>query len=122
MGSKLKAAALLLVITLSFSAGVLFAQSRSQALDAPRLAAANPRSVEILRVWAAPDGPQDLTLRTNWSDPAAWGLLLVDIAQHVSRAYAANGQDQKKVLARIKAGFDAEWSHSTDAQPAKKGR
>ena len=86
------------------------------------MATANPRSVEVLRVWAAPDGPQDLTLRTNWNDPAVWGLLLVDIAQHVSRAYAANGHDQKRVLARIKAGFDAEWSNPTDVQPAKKGR
>ena len=122
MRSKVTVAALLLATALSFSAGVIFGQSRSQALDAPRLAAANPRSVEILRVWAAPDGPQDLTLRTNWNDPAAWGLLLVDIAQHASRAYAANGLDEKKVLARIKAGFDAEWSHSTEVQPSKKGR
>lgn len=98
MQLKLKALALLSIVGLSFSAGLIFAQSRSQALEAPRLATANPRSVEVLRVWAAPDGPQDLTLRTNWNDPAVWGLLLVDIAQHVSRAYAANGHDQKRVL------------------------
>ena len=119
---KLKILALIFTVGLSFSAGLIFAQSRSPALEPPRLATANPRSVEVLRVWAAADGAQDLTLRTNWKDPAAWGLLLVDIAHHASRAYAATGQDQKLVLARIKAGFDAEWSNPTDVQPAKKGR
>jgi uncharacterized protein DUF5076 len=122
MKPKLRILGLLLAVGISFSAGLIFAQSRSQALEAPRLATTNPKSVEVLRVWASPDGSQDLTLRTNWNDPAAWGLLLVDIARHASRAYAANGLDEKRVLSRIKAGFDAEWSNPTDVQPPKKGR
>jgi hypothetical protein len=53
-------------------------------------------------------------LRTNWSDPAAWGLLLVDIARHASLAYEREGRDRAETLARIREGFDAEWSSPTD--------
>ncbi len=51
-----------------------------------------------------------------WSDPAAWGILLVDIARHVAIAYqGADGRDANVVLARVKAGFDAEWTCPTDS-------
>jgi hypothetical protein len=70
---------------------------------------------EVLRVWSGDSLPQQFVLQTTWSDPAAWGLLLVDVAQHVARAYAATtGLSADDALARIKSGFDAEWSDSTD--------
>jgi hypothetical protein len=103
----------LIMLIGSFSGGIIFAQQRPQALNPPPMAA-KPDAIEILRVWAAPGVPQQLVLQTVWKDPAAWGLLLVDVARHVSRAYAADGQDEKKVLARIRAGFDAEWGNPTD--------
>lgn len=103
-----------MALAASFSAGIIFAQQNfSQPLEPPPIAA-NPKSIEVLRVWAVPGAPQQVTLRPAWKDPAAWGLLLVDIARHASRAYAADGQDEKKVLARIRAGFDAEWGNPTD--------
>jgi Domain of unknown function (DUF5076) len=37
----------------------------------------------ILRVWAGPGLPQQVTLNVPWDDPAAWNLVLVDIARHV---------------------------------------
>jgi hypothetical protein len=85
----------------------------AQVLDPPPLATER-EAVEILRVWAAPNDAQQVTLRTNWSDPAAWGLLLVDVARHAARAYEREGQDPAEALARIRAGFDAEWSSPTD--------
>lgn len=84
------------------------------ALDVPPIARSNPNAVEILRVWAAPGLPQQLTLKPTWKDSAAWGLLLVDVARHVAIAYASEGQEHNAVLARIKAAFDAEWKSPTD--------
>jgi hypothetical protein len=50
-----------------------------------------------------------------WQDPAAWGLVLVDLARHSAQAYEHDGQKRDEVLARIRAGFDAEWSAPTDS-------
>jgi hypothetical protein len=37
--------------------------------------------------------------------------LLVDLARHVAQAYAqGEGADPAQVLARIREGFDAEWT------------
>lgn len=87
----------------------------SRKLDIPPAAAADPRSVELARVWAA-EGVQHVTLLTShWSDPAAWGICLVDLARHLARAYEqCEGKDQTQTLARIKEGFDAEWDSPTD--------
>ena len=82
-------------------------------LNPPPIAKSQPNSVEILRVWAVPDGPQQLTLITKWDDPGAWGLVLVDVARHAAQAYARNGVGRERALARIKELFDAEWSSPT---------
>jgi hypothetical protein len=84
------------------------------ALELPQIAQNNPQAVEILRVWAVPGSPQQLTLRTTWKDAGAWGLLLVDVARHAAQAYAQEGQDPGVVLARIRQLFDAEWAAPTD--------
>jgi len=85
----------------------------TQALEPPPLASRRD-SVEMVRVWAAPNDGQQIVLRTMWSDPAAWGLLLVDIARHAAKAYEREGRDPAEVLARIREGFDAEWVVPTD--------
>ena len=84
------------------------------ALEAPPIAQSNPESVEVLRVWVARESPHQITLRTTWKDPGAWGLLLVDVARHAAQAYASEGQDPKVVVARIRELFDDEWSAPTD--------
>lgn len=73
------------------------------------------QSKELARIWAA-GGKLHVSLATDmWDDPAAWGIMLVDIARHVSRAYKqTKGPDPEDVLARIRAGFDAEWTAETD--------
>ena len=90
-------------------------RKQPQALEWPPIATSNPEAVEILRVWAARGFGQQITLRICWTDPAAWGLLLVDIARHASQAYQREGHDPKYVLARIREAFDAEWSSPTSA-------
>jgi hypothetical protein len=73
-----------------------------------------PNAVEVLRVWAVPGQPQQLALQTTWKDPAAWGLLLADIARHSSRAYANNGASEQETFARILQAFQAEIQAPTD--------
>jgi hypothetical protein len=89
-------------------------KSNQDSLEPPPIAEDNPRAVEVLRVWAAPGSPQQLTLRTTWNDAGAWGLLLVDVARHAAKAYAKEGKSEKLVLARIRQLFDSEWADPTD--------
>ena len=89
-------------------------RKQAQDLDPPPVAMSNAEAVEILRVWAAPGAPQELTLRTCWQDPGAWGLLLADVARHAAQAYQREGHDPSEVLRRIRELFDAEWSSPTD--------
>jgi hypothetical protein len=88
--------------------------SNRNELKPPPVAKSDPQATEVLRVWAAPGNPQQVTLRTTWKDAGAWGLMLVDIARHASKAYASEGQDPNAVLARIRELFDAEWEKPTD--------
>jgi hypothetical protein len=87
----------------------------SSELSIPPEAQADARAVELVRVWAA-GGKQHVSLATGlWNDPAAWGILLVDLARHVADAYGlTQGLEPSVVLHRVKAGFDAEWSNPTD--------
>lgn len=82
-------------------------------LKPPPLAAL-PDAKEVLRVWAAHGSPQQFTLQPTWEDPAAWGLLLSDLARHVAKAYAAQGLSEAQAFERIVAGLQAELSNPTD--------
>jgi hypothetical protein len=82
-------------------------------LDPPPVAS-DPAAREVLRVWAAPNHPQQLTLLTTWSDPGAWGLLLADVARHAAKAYANEGRDEAALLQRILELLSDELSSPTD--------
>ncbi|MCB9492594.1 MAG: DUF5076 domain-containing protein [Dehalococcoidia bacterium] len=72
------------------------------------------RAMELARIWIV-DNKQQVSLSGNlWDDPAAWGLMLVDLARHVSKAYENQGRDKEEVLGRILRAFDAERGHPTD--------
>jgi hypothetical protein len=80
----------------------------------PDAAKQDPKSFELLRVWVANKG-QHVSLRTGvWKDPAAWGIMLSDLIQHIANAYQDEGLDRLKTLQRIKAGLDAELAKPTD--------
>lgn len=90
----------------------------SQQLTLPPRVASDPRWREILRVWTDGNAQQFAIQPTVWGDPAAWGLLLVDLANQVAAAYVqAQGGDAGAVRARIRAGFDAEWETPTGTEP-----
>jgi hypothetical protein len=84
-------------------------------LPVPPAAEADPKSRELIRVWAA-GGKQHVTLATGlWDEPAFWGIALVDLAKHVANAYELAGKFKSTdALARIRDGFRAEWEHATD--------
>jgi len=82
--------------------------------------------MELVRIWIV-DGNQHVSISGNlWRDPAAWGLMLVDLAKHIANAYAQHGEDREAMLKRILAGVLAEIESPTDepgpveqAEPSK---
>jgi len=84
-------------------------------LEVPVAAKTDPRSFELLRVWVA-NQEQHVSLRAGvWDDPAAWGIMLADLARHVANSYQDhNGFDGLQVLQRIKAARIAELATPTD--------
>ena len=85
-----------------------------QRVEVPNLIAKRDGSGEIVSIWTNGEINDFVIGSLKWNDPAAWGLLLVDLARHVSKMYAANGQDEVSTLARIRSGLDAEWISPTD--------
>ena len=92
----------------------MFGKKPKGELEVPPIATSNSQAVEVLRVWAVPGQPQQLTLRITWKDAGAWGLLLADVARHAANAYANEGRNRDEVLARIRQLLDAEFSRPTD--------
>ncbi len=79
----------------------------SRSLPVPSAAQSDAKAFELLRVWVA-NGQQHVSLATDvWPDPAAWGIMMVDLAKHVASAYQkTSGKDFGEMLQRIKAGFE----------------
>ena len=87
----------------------------SDQLLIPEAAKTDSKSFELLRVWVA-DNKQHVSLRIGvWNDPAAWGLMLADLAKHIVNSYNQDAAlDRLKTLQRIRAALDAELSSPTD--------
>ena len=82
----------------------------------PPAAASGAQAFEIMRLWVVRDQGQHISLRHDvWEDPAAWGMMLVDIARHLAKAYAKDGNSEAAVMTRIYEGFAAEIASPTDS-------
>jgi len=83
-------------------------------LPIPEQALTDEQGFELARVWVA-NRAQHVSLRTEvWKDPATWGIMLVDLARHVARAYAQiEGRDQHEALDAIRQGMLAEFAKLT---------
>ncbi|MHB1023011.1 MAG: DUF5076 domain-containing protein [Acidobacteriaceae bacterium] len=85
-------------------------------LDPPPAAQRDKAAFELLRVWIAEEG-QHVSLRAGvWDDPAAWGMMLADLARHIVNAHA---QQNKKLnsdafLQQLREGFDEELDNPTE--------
>jgi hypothetical protein len=84
-------------------------------LEIPPQAFGDPDSMELIRVWMA-NKNQHFTLRVGlWDDPAAWGLLLADLARNVAQSYEQeNSVDVRSALDRIRLAFNTEIQNPTD--------
>lgn len=89
-------------------------------LQIPEAVFADPKALELARVWAA-GGKQHVSLRVGlWPDPFSWGIMLADLLQHVANAYAQDeSRDREAVVARIREGFLAELDRPTDSPTGK---
>ena len=84
-------------------------------LAIPAGAVADDQSVEVLRAWVADEGLH-VALVQAFPEPETWGVLLVDVARHAARAFAAEGMcSEADALRRMRAMFEAEWDRPADA-------
>jgi hypothetical protein len=90
--------------------------STHRELIIPPAALDDPAATEVARAWVA-KGALHCTLDIGvWKDPAAWGLVLADLARHVANAHLEqDGVGAEECVARIRAGFDAEMDAPTDS-------
>lgn len=84
-------------------------------LPVPQNVQNDKKAIEILRVWITNNSQQVSLSAGIWDDPAAWGIMMVDLARHIANAYERTTTRQKDdVLKRIREGFDAEWAAPTN--------
>ncbi len=85
-------------------------------LEAPPGAAQDTEAVEISRVWVS-EGGLEVSLRLGvFEDPAAWGVLLADLARHVAHAHQQlDGSDAEQTLGLIRDALEAELADPTGA-------
>ena len=72
--------------------------------------------MELVRVTRSRNGQKIVLNHSVWEDPAAWGILLVDLARHLSTAYSADSDTMtaEDAMNRIMTGFEAERRFNTD--------
>jgi uncharacterized protein DUF5076 len=68
----------------------------------------------VLRAFVV-DGGLSIAFARAFEEPDMWGLLLVDVARHASRAYARESDySEDEALRRIIDMFEAEIARPTD--------
>jgi hypothetical protein len=68
---------------------------------------------DVLRVWRVGEGQVFSVRLEHWNDPAAWGILLADLARHVARSFEKSGSHTESLaLQRVLEGFHAELPRS----------
>ena len=75
----------------------------------------NPTAFEMVRVWCL-DNKAYISVNIGvWEDPAAYGILLADLAQHIANAYfEKDGRNNSEALRRVLEGLNAEIQFPTD--------
>ncbi len=71
-------------------------------------------ATEVLRAFVV-DGGLSIAFTRAFEEPDMWGLLLVDVARHASRAYAReSAYSEDEALRRIIDMFESEIARPTD--------
>ena len=61
------------------------------------------------------EGAVSVAMRRSFDDPFVWGVLLVDLARHAARIYAAEADfSEEEAMARIVEGMQRELDNPTD--------
>jgi hypothetical protein len=91
-------------------------------LPIPPAAVADPRSLEMIRVWLA-QGKQHCVLNVGfWEERgldelAAWGVLLADMLHHLANAHEAEyGRSPEETLRVIRRALDVELDQPTSSR------
>jgi hypothetical protein len=91
-------------------------------LPIPPAAEADPRSLEMIRVWLA-QGKQHCVLNVGFwearglDELAAWGVLLADMLHHLANAHEAEyGRNPEETLRVIRKALDVELNHPTSSR------
>jgi len=85
-------------------------------LTLPPAAQRDKAAFEVLTVWIAEHG-QHVSIRSGaWEDPFAWGIVLADLARHITNAHILQHPetDKENFFARLLEGFHAEIENPTD--------
>ncbi len=78
-------------------------------LPAPPDAAADPASVELLRVWVVGETLQCALQAGAFAEADAWGEVLADVVRHIARAgREQDGNAEDETVRRILAVLDRE--------------
>jgi len=74
----------------------------------------NEEALEILRAFIV-DGGLSIAFTPAFDEPGTWGVVLADLARHVSRAFERDGTcEASEALQRIVATFSAEMRRESD--------
>jgi len=94
---------------------------RANELAVPIEALGNPNAGEILRAWSV-DGGLSVSLNpVAFADSGVWGILLVDVARHVSRALSNEGKGSApEIMNSIMNAFESELARPTDMGTTQK--
>ncbi|MBN2583562.1 MAG: DUF5076 domain-containing protein [Planctomycetes bacterium] len=79
-------------------------------LDIPPAACKDPKSFEILRLWAA-GGKQHVTIHPHLKGgPEGFGFMVAQLARHGAILFSQrDNMPTDEALSRIRIGFDDEW-------------
>lgn len=84
-------------------------------LPIPDEASETDAAHELMRGWLIDNRLVCSLFPSAFEDPAVWGVLLADIANHVANALAeCEGADRGEVLAAIRRAFEVEMKSPTD--------
>ncbi|WP_396595126.1 DUF5076 domain-containing protein [Brevundimonas sp. R86498] len=91
-----------------------------KAIGIPPAALADPKAVEMARVWVAQNGLHCVlnvgTYRgSKFREAMAWGLMLADMALHIADALTKSGdeEDPAEALAEIRRSISMELDNQT---------
>lgn len=88
-------------------------------LAPPAAVTTDPRSFEVARVWLAAGAPHVALRADVWPDPAAWGIVLVDLARHIALAChqstdVALGDAFERILYGLRAELESPSERADD--------